>query len=79
MSEIITNVKTIDPVYKHVELTGTSQTSIEEAIERAIQRAYEDVKNLSWFQVTETRGSIVQGRVGLWQVTLKVGFNVEAS
>jgi flavin-binding protein dodecin len=66
-----------DHVYKLVELTGTSTTSMEDAVSKAIQRAHQTIKNLSWFQVTETRGSIDQGKVQHWQVTLKVGFIVE--
>ena len=66
-----------DPVYKLVELTGTSTTSIEDAVGKAIQRAHKTVKNLSWFQVVETRGNIEKGRVRHWQVTIKVGFTVE--
>jgi len=66
-----------DHVYKLIELTGTSTTSIEDAVGRAIQRAHKTIKNLSWFQVAETRGSINKGKVNHWQVTLKVGFAVE--
>jgi flavin-binding protein dodecin len=67
-----------DPVYKLIELTGTSSTSIEDAVETAIKRAHKTIKNLCWFQVVETRGTISKGKVDLWQVTLKVGFAVEA-
>ena len=66
-----------DPVYKLIELIGTSETSIEEAVEKAIKRANKTIKNLCWFQVVETRGSIAKGKVRHWQVTLKVGFTVE--
>ncbi len=66
-----------DHVYKLVELTGTSTTSIEDAVEKAIQRAHKTVKNLCWFNVVETRGNIVKGKVQYWQVTVKVGFSVE--
>ena len=66
-----------DPVYKLIELTGTSTTSMEEAVGVAIKRAGKTVKNLRWFQVVETRGTIEKGHVLLWQVTLKVGFAVE--
>ena len=66
-----------DPVYKLIELTGTSTTSIEDAVGCAIQRAHQTLKNLSWFQVVETRGNIVEGKVHRWQVTLKVGFLIE--
>lgn len=66
-----------DHVYKLIELTGTSTTSFEEAVTSAIQRAHKTVKNLSWFQVVETRGSINKGKVNHWQVTMKVGSAVE--
>jgi flavin-binding protein dodecin len=66
-----------DQVYKQIELTGTSTTSIEDAVEKAIKHAHKTVRNLSWFQVIETRGSIKKGEIQHWQVTLKVGFAVE--
>jgi len=66
-----------DPVYKLIELTGTSNTSIEDAVDKAIKRAHQTLKNLSWFQVMETRGNIAAGKVHHWQVTIKVGFTVE--
>ena len=66
-----------DHVYKLVELTGTSKKSIEDAIENAIERAQKTLKHLSWFQVVETRGSLEDGKVRQWQVTLKVGFSIE--
>jgi dodecin len=67
-----------DPVYKLIELTGSSTTSIEDAIGRAIKRAHKTIKNLCWFQVVETRGNISKGKVDHWQVTIKVGFTVKA-
>jgi flavin-binding protein dodecin len=66
-----------DHVYKIIELTGTSTTSIEEAVKGAIHRASETIKNLRWFQVVETRGEINKAKVQHWQVTVKVGFVVE--
>ena len=66
-----------DPVYKLIELTGTSTTSIEKAVDQAIKRANKTIKNLCWFQVVETRGNIDQGKVHRWQVTIKVGFAVK--
>lgn len=66
-----------DHVYKLVELTGTSTTSIEDAIQKAIQQASKTITNLGWFQVVETRGNIENGQVHYWQVTIKVGFSVE--
>jgi len=65
-----------DTVYKHIELTGSSPTSIEDAVESAIKRAHKTIKDLCWFQVVETRGNIEQGQVHHWQVTIKVGFAV---
>ena len=67
-----------DPVYKLIELTGTSTVSMEEAVTNAIKRAHKTVKDLCWFQVTETRGNISKGKVHHWQVTLKIGFEVAA-
>ena len=66
-----------DPVYKIIELTGTSTTSIEDAVARAINRAHKTIKDLCWFQVVETRGNIAKGKVDHWQVTIKVGFAVK--
>ena len=66
-----------DPVHKLIELTGTSTTSIEDAVNKSIQRAHKTIKNLCWFQVVETRGNIEKGNVRHWQVTIKVGFTVE--
>jgi hypothetical protein len=64
-------------VYKIIELTGTSTTTVEDAVATAIRRAHKTVKNLCWFQVVETRGNITKGKVDHWQVTIKVGFTVE--
>jgi flavin-binding protein dodecin len=66
-----------DKVYKLIELTGTSTTSIEDAVSKAIERANKTIENLSWFQVIETRGSIDSGKVQQWQVIFKVGFSLE--
>ena len=64
-------------VYKLIELTGTSKTSVEDAIQHAIGRASKTLHSLSWFQVTETRGAIHDGKVSEYQVTLKVGFKLD--
>jgi flavin-binding protein dodecin len=64
-------------VYKVVEIVGASERSIEDAIQAALGRASQTLKGLGWFQVMETRGSIVEGgRVGQYQVVLKVGFHL---
>jgi len=63
--------------YKHIELTGSSAESSDQAIQNAIAKASETVKNLHWFQVIDTRGYIEEGGVKYWQVTIKVGFRIE--
>ncbi|MDR5897607.1 dodecin family protein [Halomonas vilamensis] len=63
--------------YKHIELTGSSEKSMEDAVQNAIGKAAESVKHMRWFEVVETRGHIDDGRVAHWQVTVKVGFTLE--
>jgi len=65
-----------DHVYKKIEITGTSSVSTEEAIRNAVARAAKTVKNMRWFEVTETRGTIEEGAVAQWQVTVKIGFTL---
>ncbi len=64
-------------VYKLLELTGSSPISIEDAVQTAISKAHETIRNMHWFTVTETRGHVVDGKVAHWQVSLKVGFTLE--
>jgi dodecin len=64
-------------VYKQIELTGSSPTSIDDAVQTAITRASQTLRNLRWFQITETRGLIENGQVAHWQVTLKIGFTLD--
>ena len=64
-------------VYKHIELTGSSKTSVQDAIENAVKRAAETLRGMQWFEVTDTRGHIEDGKVAWWQVTIKVGFTLE--
>lgn len=63
--------------YKHIELTGSSENSIEEAIQNAITKASETLHGMRWFEVTDTRGHLEHGRVAHWQVTIKVGFTLD--
>ncbi len=63
--------------YQKIELTGTSEVSIEDAIQNAVAKAAKLLKNSRWFEVVETRGSIDAGKVRQWQVTLKVGCTLE--
>ncbi|WP_271272619.1 dodecin [Aliamphritea hakodatensis] len=65
-----------DHVYKKVEVVGSSKTSIEDAIENALAECNKTLSHLDWFEVTETRGHIVDGKVGHYQVTLKVGYRL---
>jgi flavin-binding protein dodecin len=64
-------------VYKMLELTGSSPISIEEAVQAAIAKASETVRNIQWFSVCETRGHVVEGKIAHWQVTVKLGFTLE--
>jgi flavin-binding protein dodecin len=64
-------------VYKKIEITGSSKKSIEEAVENAISHAAKTVRGMRWFEVTETRGDITDGKVDHWQVTLKIGFTLD--
>jgi len=66
-----------DHVYKKVEIVGSSPNSIEDAIEKALAEASHSIKHMEWFEVVETRGHIVNGQVGHYQVVLKVGFRIE--
>lgn len=66
-----------DHIYKIIELTGTSEVSIENAIENAIARAAKTIQDMRWFEVIETRGQIEQGKILHWQVTIKIGFTLK--
>ncbi|MCA9183151.1 MAG: dodecin domain-containing protein [Planctomycetales bacterium] len=63
-------------VYKHIEITGTSNSSMEEAVQTAVERAATTVQNMRWFEIVDSRGSIEDGRVSEWQVTIKIGFTL---
>jgi dodecin len=66
-------------VYKKIEVTGTSSSTMEDAILNAIGRASETIRNMRWFEVVESRGSIENGSVAEWQVTIKIGFTLDKS
>jgi flavin-binding protein dodecin len=68
-----------DHVYKIVELVGSSKESIEDAIQTAISRADQTLRNLRWFEVVQTRGHVEDGTVKHYQVVLKAGFTLESS
>jgi flavin-binding protein dodecin len=64
-------------VYKLLELVGSSKTSIEDAIQNAVTRAHETLRNVRWCEVQETRGWIEDGKVARFQVRVKVGFTLD--
>ena len=66
-----------DPTYRLTEIVGTSTQSVDDAISSGIGRADKTVRNLDWFEVSEVRGMIKEGKVAQFQVTMKVGFRVE--
>lgn len=66
-----------DRTYKVTEVVGTSSEGVDEAITNAITKASESLRNLNWFEVVEVRGHIVDGAVGHYQVTLKIGFRLD--
>ena len=66
-----------DHVYKIMELVGSSDKSIEDAIQTAIAKAKATIRGMRWFEVVQTRGHIENGAVHHYQVTLKVGFTLE--
>ncbi|MBL3526338.1 MAG: dodecin domain-containing protein [gamma proteobacterium endosymbiont of Lamellibrachia anaximandri] len=66
-----------DHVYKKIEVVGSSTKSSDAAIRNAIKRAGKSVHNMNWFEVVETRGHILDGKVSHWQVTVKIGFRLD--
>ncbi len=64
-------------VYKTLELTGSSPTGIEDAVNTAVAKASATVRNMQWLEVVQTRGHIEDGKVAHWQVTVKIGFTLE--
>ncbi|SDR25535.1 dodecin [Thermostaphylospora chromogena] len=66
-----------DHIYRVTEIVGTSEEGVDQAIRNGLGRAAETLRHLDWFEVTEIRGHIEEGRVGHFQVGLKVGFRLE--
>jgi len=64
-------------VYKKVEIVGTAETSIEDAISNGVERAGKSLHNLDWFEVSEIRGAVRGGKVSQYQVVMKVGFRLD--
>jgi flavin-binding protein dodecin len=66
-----------DHVYRIIEISGSSQKSIEDAIQNAVSRAGRTLRNLRWFEVLQTRGHLEAGKVQHYQVVLKIGFTID--
>jgi flavin-binding protein dodecin len=66
-----------DHVYKSVEITGSSPAGVTQAIDRAIAKASETLRNIDWFEVVSVRGHVADGKVAHYQATLKIGFRLE--
>jgi dodecin len=64
-------------IYKKIELVGSSADSIEDAVKNALAKASRSLRNLRWFEIVGTRGHIEDGKIGHWQVTIKVGFTLD--
>jgi dodecin len=68
-----------DHIYRVIEIVGSSQNGIEDAIRAAVDRASATIRNLRWFEVARTNGQIEDGKIKHFQVTLKVGFTMEGA
>lgn len=66
-----------DPTYKYIDLVGTSSEGMDQAIRNAISKASKTVKHIHWFYIDDTRGTVKDGEVTCFQVTIKAGFKIE--
>jgi flavin-binding protein dodecin len=66
-----------EPTYRLTEIVGTSGESIHQAVRNGLARAARTVRNVDWFEVTQIRGTVMDGELGVFQVAMKVGFRVE--
>ncbi|MBS0544008.1 MAG: dodecin domain-containing protein [Proteobacteria bacterium] len=66
-----------DHVYKKVEIVGSSKIGIDDAIRNAVETAAQSIRHIDWFEVVDTRGHVIDGKVSHFQVTLKIGFRLE--
>jgi flavin-binding protein dodecin len=69
--------KPAEPTYRITEIVGTSSESVHRAVRNGIARASQTIRHVDWFEVSQIRGTVVDGDVGVFQVTMKVGFRVE--
>ncbi|HLY83831.1 MAG TPA: dodecin [Acidimicrobiales bacterium] len=68
---------TAEPTYRITEIVGTSSESVHKAVRNGIARANQTIRHIDWFEVAQIRGTVKDGDVGVFQVTMKVGFRVE--
>jgi flavin-binding protein dodecin len=66
-----------DHIYKKIEIVGSSPDSFQQAVENAISKASETLRNMRWFEVVETRGYLAEDKIAYWQVTVKIGFTLD--
>lgn len=66
-----------DHVYKLIEIVGSSSKGTDDAVRNAIERAAKTIKHLDWFELVETRGHLLDGKIAHWQVKIRVGFRLE--
>ena len=66
-----------DRIYKLVEVVGTSEESFAKAAASGVERAAKTIRNIDWFEVTDMRGKVVDGKIAQYQVTMKIGFRLE--
>ena len=71
------NARMAEHIYKKIEIVGSSPNGMEDAVHNALSRASKTIRNMRWFEVTETRGYIDEGKIEHWQVTLKIGFTLD--
>jgi flavin-binding protein dodecin len=67
----------LEPTYRLTEIVGTSTESLHQAIRNGVAKASQTLRHLDWFEVTQIRGTVAEGNVGVFQVAMKVGFRVE--
>jgi flavin-binding protein dodecin len=65
-------------IYKKIEIVGSSEISSDDAVKQALKSASSSIQNLRWFEVIESRGSIKEGNIEHWQVTIKIGFTMKS-
>ncbi|MET1036157.1 dodecin [Arthrobacter halodurans] len=65
-------------VYSVSEIVGSSPEGIEDAVNNAVAQANKTLRHLDWFEVTQVRGHIADGKVADWQVGIKLGFRLES-